>query len=103
MNRKFYGMHSFLRFAALAALIAIPACADVFSVKGVFDNTSFAGPLNGGSFSGIFSVTGLPVANGSEVLLTSWDVILRDASHTILAELTSEWLLCLQQCGWPIR
>ena len=74
-------------FAALAAL-APPASATVFSIQGQFGNTSFSGPLNGGSFSGTYAVSGLPVADGSGVLLSSWDVTLFSASNTALAHFT---------------
>jgi hypothetical protein len=74
-------------FAALAVLV-LPASATVFSIQGQFGNTSFSGPLNGGSFSGTYTVSGLPIADGSQVLLNSWDVTLFSAANTALAHFT---------------
>jgi hypothetical protein len=77
-----------LTVLAAFAVLALPASAAVFSIQGQFGNTSFSGPLNGGSFSGTYTVSGLPVADGSIVLLSSWDVTLFSASNTSLAHFT---------------
>jgi hypothetical protein len=81
---------SLLRSAAiLIALISIPVQASTFDIQGTFGNTNFSGPLNGGSFAGTFTVSGLPVADGSEVLLTSWSVTLFNSVNVALATLTT--------------
>jgi len=74
---------------AILALAAIPAHATSFNIEGVFGNTDFTGPLNGGSFVGTYTVTGLPVADGTAVALTSWNVTLFSAAHVALATFTT--------------
>ena len=91
MSSDLFGVLSRARFVAVFASLAAltpPASATVFSIQGQFGNTSFSGPLNGGSFSGTYTVSGLPVADGSQILLNSWDVTLFSAANTALAHFT---------------
>jgi len=66
-------------------LAAIPAQAALFFVSGTFGTTVYSGPLNGGTFSGSYEFNG-PVT--LTTLLTNFDVVLRNSSNVILAELT---------------
>jgi hypothetical protein len=83
---------TFRRFrlaAILITLISIPIQASTFNIQGTFGNTVFSGPLNGGSFAGTFTVSGLPVADGSQALLSSWNVTLFSSANVALATLTT--------------
>ena len=55
-------------------------------ISGSFGTTVYAGPLNGGSFSGSF-VASLPIPSGGETI-SSYDIELFDSSHALLDTLT---------------
>jgi len=64
------------------------ARANTYSIEGNF-GTFFNGPLNGGSFSGTFSIPILPVAAGSTFPFTDWNVSLFDSSNNVIVTLSS--------------
>jgi len=66
-------------------LSALPAEAALFFVSGTFGTTVYSGPLNGGTFSGSYDFNG-PVT--VTTVLNNFDIVLRNSSDVILAELT---------------
>jgi len=79
----------FWLIAAVTLMFSVaPAHANTFTIDGTF-GTMFGGPLNGGAFSGTFTVPILPVAAGTFFPFTDWNVVLEDASHSVLATLSS--------------
>jgi hypothetical protein len=73
----------------LASIGVQPAYADSFQVTGSFGTAFFVGPLNGGSFSGTFSVNGFPFSSGQVVTIPTFDIFLFNSSDTLLAEIQS--------------
>jgi len=73
-----------------AILSAPPAQAAPITVdlSGSFGNT-YSGPLNGGTFSGTFSVSGLPLTPGSYAYLSSYDVSLYNSHGQLLLTFSS--------------
>ena len=67
----------------LGVLVMVPAAHATpitYTLSGTFENSSYySGPADGGSFSGTFTVAGLPLPANSYAVLNSFNIVLKNS------------------------